>query len=476
MLDQNTRTSILKLREKGHGTRKIARALGISRKAVCRVIESGSSDVPSIERREMAEPYREQILELHAACKGHLGRVHEELVKQGATLSYQALTGFCRRHGIGYEAPMPAGRYEFAPGEEMQHDTSPHWAKMKGVLVKVETASLVLCCSRMLYFQMYPRFRRFECKVFLTDALEYFGGAAGRCMIDNTHVVVLKGSGKTMVPGPEMAAFGRRFGFVFAAHEVGDANRSARVEGPFNWIENNFLNNRDFNDWEHLNREATAWCDKANATHSSKLHGTRRELFAVEQARLRPLPIFVPEVYQLQHRFVDVEGYVRINRIRYSAPYQLIGRLLEVRELKDRVDVYDGPRLVATHRRVHGPMDIRVTDPAHRPERGRLKPAAGPPPEETAILSREPRLSAYVAACKQHVGGRGVLVLRRLLGMLREYPREPLLAAVERAQQYGLYDLGRLERLVLEQIRRDYFVMDGLLPGENDDEENDDDR
>jgi transposase len=474
MLDQNTRTSILKLREKGHGTRKIARALGISRKAVCRVIESGNSDVPIIERRELAEPYREQILELHAACKGHLGRVHEELVKQGATLSYQALTGFCRRHGIGYEAPMPAGRYEFAPGEEMQHDTSPHWAKMKGVLVKVETASLVLCCSRMLYFQMYPRFRRFECKVFLTDALEYFGGAAGRCMIDNTHVVVLKGTGKTMVPGPEMAAFGQRFGFVFAAHEVGDANRSARVEGPFNWIENNFLNNRNFDDWEHLNREAAAWCDKANATHSSKLHGSRRELFAVEQARLRPLPIFVPEVYQLQHRFVDVEGYVRINRIRYSAPYQLIGRLLEVRELKDRVDVYDGPRLVATHRRVHGPLDIRVTDPAHRPERGSLKPVAGPPPEEIAILSREPRLTAYVAACKQHTGGRGVLVLRRLLGMLREYPREPFLTAVERAQQYGLYDLGRLERLVLEQIRRDYFVMDGLLPDGNDEDDNDD--
>jgi hypothetical protein len=176
----------------------------------------------------------------------------------------------------------------------------------------------------------------------------------------------------------------------------------------------------------------------------------------------------------LQHRFVDVEGYVRINRIRYSAPYQLIGRLLEVRELKDRVDVYDGPRLVATHRRVHGPLDIRVTDPAHRPERGRLKPVAGPPPEETAILSREPRLSAYVAACKQHTGGRGVLMLRRLLGMLREYPREPFLAAVERAQQYGLYDLGRLERLVLEQIRRDYFVMDGLLPDGNDEDDNDD--
>jgi len=75
-------------------------------------------------------------------------------------------------------------------------------------------------------------------------------------MIDNTHVVVLKGTGKDMVPVPEMTVFGQRFGFTFAAHEVGDANRSARVEGPFNWIENNFLNNRDFDDWEHLNREA----------------------------------------------------------------------------------------------------------------------------------------------------------------------------------------------------------------------------
>ena len=282
MLDQNTRAAILRLREEGHGTRAIARALGISRRAVCRVIANGNVEVPAVTRRELAEPYRDEILELHAACKGHLGRVHEELEKKGATLSYQALTGFCRRHGIGYEVPLPAGRYEFAAGEEMQHDTSPHRAKMKGAMVPVQTASLVLCYSRLLYFQMYPRFRRFECKVFLTDALGYFGGAARRCMIDNTHVVVLRGTGKDMVPVPEMVVFGERFGFTFAAHEVGNVNRSARVEGPFDWIENNFLNNRDFNDWEHLNREAVLWCDKANATHSSKLHATRRELFATE--------------------------------------------------------------------------------------------------------------------------------------------------------------------------------------------------
>jgi hypothetical protein len=69
----------------------------------------------------------------------------------------------------------------------------------------------------MLFFQCYPNFRRFDCKVFLTDALRFMGGATTRVMIDNTHVVVLRGSGRDMVPVPEMAAFGERFGFEFVA-------------------------------------------------------------------------------------------------------------------------------------------------------------------------------------------------------------------------------------------------------------------
>ena len=93
---------------------------------------------------------------------------------------------------------------------------------------------------------MYPRFDRFACKVFLTDALRYVGGACKSCMIDNTHVVVLRGTGREMVPVPEMEAFAERYGFRFHAHEKGDANRSARVERPFHFIENNFLAGRTF--------------------------------------------------------------------------------------------------------------------------------------------------------------------------------------------------------------------------------------
>src|SRR5207253_3168415 len=115
------------------------------------------------------------------------------------------------------------------------------------------------------------------------------------------------------VPAPEMAAFAERFGFVFRAHEKGDANRSARVERPFHFIEHNFLAGRTFADLPDLNAQARAFCDKVNAAPKRHLHASPRELFAAERPHLRPLPLFVPEVYALHHRLVDVEGFVNVS-------------------------------------------------------------------------------------------------------------------------------------------------------------------
>ena len=52
------------------------------------------------------------------------------------------------------------------------------------------------------------------------------------------------------------------------------------------------------------------------------------------------------------------------------------------------------------------------------------------------------------------------LALRQLLRLVREYPREPLLAAVREAARYGLYDLDRLERMILRRVAREYFLLD----------------
>ena len=82
----------------------------------------------------------------------------------GVEISYPALTAFCRRQGIGQKPKVAAGQYHFEPGQEIQHDTSPHRVDLGGRRRLVQTASAVLCYSRMLFFQCYPTFQRFDYK------------------------------------------------------------------------------------------------------------------------------------------------------------------------------------------------------------------------------------------------------------------------------------------------------------------------
>ena len=288
-------------------------------------------------------------------------RVHEELQASGAELSYTALTAFCRRQGIGQPPLVPAGQYAFDPGIELQHDTSPHEVEISGKKYHAQTASAVLCYSRMLFFQIYPAFQRFDCKVFLTDALRYMGGSPAHVMIDNTHVVVLRGTGSDMMPVPEMEAFAERFGFRFVAHERGDANRSARVERPFAFIEHNFLAGRKFTTWDDLNQQAREWCDKVNSTYKKHIRAVPRELYAVERLHLKPLPVWIPEVYRLHQRMVDIEGYVSVHSIRYSVPVSWIGRRVEVRETKKKIEIELDPRHIVSHTRVLTSEHKRIT-------------------------------------------------------------------------------------------------------------------
>jgi len=389
-------------------------------------------------------------------------RVHEELACAGTDLSYPALTAFCRREGIAQEPIVAAGRYEFAPGVETQHDTSPHEVAVGGRKYKAQTASAVLCYSRLLFFQIQPTFQRFDCKVFLTDAARYMNGVTERVMIDNTHVVVLRGTGRQMEPAPEMAAFAERLGFRFQAHEIGDANRSARVERPFHFIENNFLAGRTFADWRDLNNQARQWCDRVNATYKKHIRAVPRELYAVERPHLKPLAAWIPEVYRLHHRMVDVQGYVSLNTNRYSVPPSFIGRRVEVRETRDQIEIELDARHIVKHQRIATPDQVRVTLPEHRPPRGEGPCQRDPHPEETAILAAAPPLAPYVENLKRR--GRKVVALspRQLLRMLREYPREAFLGALDEAARYGLYDLDRVERMILRRVAREYFRLEGI--------------
>ncbi len=139
----------------GVSTRQIARVLNLSRRLCAKSCGRNHPSCRCWSAPEKAEAYRSRSWSCWPSCKGNLVRVHEELTPV-ERISYQALTAFCRRHGIGQEPNVPAGRYHFDPGEEIQHDTSPHDADIGGKKRNVQTASAVLCYSRMLFFQCYP--------------------------------------------------------------------------------------------------------------------------------------------------------------------------------------------------------------------------------------------------------------------------------------------------------------------------------
>jgi len=339
-------------------------------------LKSGRPEVQKLHRDEGLADHIVRVRALHSACKGNMVRVAEELTAAGVVVPYSTLTAFCRRHGIGVQVKQPSGRYHFEPGEEMQHDTSPHVVTIGGVRSRVECASLVLCYSRRLYAQVYPRWTRFECRSFLTEALVRFGGACNRAMIDNSSVVLGSGTGADAIPAPAMTRLAERFGFSFVAHRVGDANRSARVERPFHYIENNFYPGRTFADLADLNRQLITWCDAVDRRTKRHLQATPLELFAAEQTSLRPLPIYIPEVYDIHSRRVDVEGYVSLHTNRYSVPAKLIGRRLEIRETLRALRIFDGHELVAEHTRIGTARRQRVLLPEHRCPRLRRKPAA----------------------------------------------------------------------------------------------------
>jgi hypothetical protein len=140
-------------------------------------------------------------------------------------------------------------------------------------------------------------------------------------------------------------------------------------------------------------------------------------------------------------------------------PYQLIGRRVEVRETKGKVLVFEGPRLVAEHDRIFCFEKRRSTNEKHRPPRGTCAAVERQPtPDERELLAAEPPVPEYAQAVKKRGSNRWPAALRRLAQMRRDYPPKPFLQAITTATHYGLYDLDRLERMVLRNIATDYFI------------------
>ncbi len=327
-----------------------------------------------------------------ARAGGNVVRVQQLLAAENdLQVPYSTLTRWIREAGLR-SPPQRAGEYHFAPGEEMQHDTSPHRMMMAGKPITAQCAGLVLAFSRRLFIQYYPRFTRFEAKHFLLEAACFMDGCCPLCVIDNTSVMVAAGAGADAVIAPEMQAFARTLGFGFRAHRVGHPDRKGRIERPFAYVEGNFLPARSFGDFADLNRQALAWCrDVANHKQKRALGMSPDAAYLIEKPHLRPLPGALPPVYDVLERVVDLSGYVSVDTNRYSVPERFVGQSVTVYKHPADIRICRRGSEIAVHPRLVGQRDARHTLAQHHPTPRTGEPHSGARGEAVARPSSKPR-------------------------------------------------------------------------------------
>lgn len=259
MIDADVRNAIHQLHLAGTSLRDISRQFNVSRNTVREIVRRQGA-MPNTVRKDKIQIDADLLRRLYDECDGWVQRMHEKLVEEEKIqVSYPTLTRLLRELDLGQSRSARCDHVPDDPGAEMQHDTSVYVVKLAEQPTRVVASLLYLRYSKRRYLKFYRVFPRFTMKCFLHEALMYWGHSAKTCIIDNTNLARLRGSGKQAVIVPKMVFFARRYGFEFLCHAIKHANRKAGEERSFWTVETNFLPGRSFESLEDLNRQALEW-------------------------------------------------------------------------------------------------------------------------------------------------------------------------------------------------------------------------
>jgi transposase len=459
-MNEQLRNEIIMLHSGGASMRRIAKMLRISRKTVKRVLAehdqarrlgAAHPDLPRPRKRRasLLDPYEDfmgETLERYPDIT--VVRLLEELQARGFTGKYSIV----RARVEELRPPRrrkPVVRFETAAGRQAQMDYSPYILEFhREGRRKVHCFSYILAHSRRQYIRFV------ESEDFVTTirehvrAFEYLDGLARVCLYDNMKVVVSGFDGDEPIYNTRFLAFCTHYDFRPWSHKPRRSQTKGKVERPFDFIEKNLLNARDFESLEHLNR-FTAWWLRNRADVRIHRETKRRpiDLYYEEKCHLLPLPDHAYDTAEVVYRVVDVEGCISYRNNSYSVPWQFIGELLPVRVTDTELFVYgkdiqkcaqhelfekteSGQRRILREHRPRSQEGLCREVLKKRFES--LSPAFGVAFFEGLLERRR---------CGKHEAS-------RILGLLELYQKVDLVGAIERAQRYGAWSFSAVERIL----------------------------
>jgi hypothetical protein len=449
MIDPGVRNAIYQLHVAGRPLREISRQLKVSRNRVRAVIRQQGTMSRKV-RKDKIQIDPDLLRGLYHECDGWIERVHEKLVEeQGIRVSYPTLTRIIRELDPGNRAPERCQHVPDEPGAEMQHDTTVYQLKLSGQTTRLVASLLYLRYSKRRYLKFYRVFDRFAMKCFLHEALMFWGYAARQCIIDNTNLARLRGSGKQAVIVPEMATFAERYGFQFVCHELQHCNRKAGEERSFWTVETNFLPGRRFDSLEDLNRQAFQWATvRMHHRPASKTGLISAKAFEHERSYLTKLLAPLPAPYCTGERGTDEYGYLSFEANYYWVPGT---KREDVKLLRyaDHLEIYQ-----------HGNCVAKYALPPDGVKNGRFGPEGqalprhmpknrhrGSEQEEKRLRAMGSDVSAYVDYVSKTPGIQRHRFLRELVALSQKMTQAVFVKAVARALRYRIVQLQTLERI-----------------------------
>jgi transposase len=472
MSNWNTRIElehhIVRLLRKGRSQREIARALGVTRGLVKRVVDDRASTtarphtvLPNVvaptPRPSKLDVHEVRIKELLASYPAITAqRVFEELRTDGYQGGYSMVKVRVRK--LRPEKPPEPSRVRpiFGPGEMAEQDWSPYRVDFADGTRLVHAFMLSLSYSRRRFVDFFESEDLFALLDGHRRAFEHLEGVPHRIRYDNQKAVIARREGPDVIYQPRLLALATHYGFEPHAVRPGKPNDKAFVERDLWDLERSFLNGRRFRDLDDIREKAQRWlAEVVEQRHHPKMRTKRiAEVFAEEeQATLRPLPKHPYDTARVVYRLCSIEGFIHWDGNRYSVPYEHVTALLPVRITQSDLFVY-GPGLgcVAHHQLLPRGKGADSVLAAHRPPRLDIAGASldvirdhflalGQVADDflRGLVETHPRSAAYHA--------------RRILELRERYAAPDVAAAMAHALTFRAFSANAVARIVEVKAR-----------------------
>ncbi len=365
-------SAMLRLKELGWGSKRIAAELGCSRNTVRHWLARGDwGPCASPSRSKKLDGVSVWLRERFHQHAGNADVVRQELMRdQNIVVSLRtverAVAPLRRELMASARATI---RFETLPGEQLQIDFGERRVEIGGVAVKVYLFVATLGYSRRLHVRAYGHEKQDSWFDGMESAFRAFGGVPREVLLDNARALILHHdpASREVVLNPRLHAFASHWRFRIRACAPYRARTKGKDERGVGYVKSNAIAGRRFGSWSELEAHLAAW---TREVADMRIHGTTGETpierFARDEASaLRPLagtPPFVSARDLL--RRVGADCAIEVDGNAYSVPWRLIGERVRVTVGGGSVRVLHAGCEVALHSELKG-RHGRVTNDRH---------------------------------------------------------------------------------------------------------------